>query len=134
MSGQFKGVYQRGDKDCVRASVASLFGVSLDDVPNFRGEDWGDDLQKWLRQRGMAFINVVYREGISSDLLPRGFTLGAVKSPSLPDPWKHCIVCKDGIEVWCPIRGTEAPKREVEEYTIIYSLNPALTQIEGQKP
>lgn len=50
---------QRGD--CMRASVASLFDLALEDVPHFAAaDDWWDVWLRWLEARGLRVANVFY--------------------------------------------------------------------------
>ena len=44
--------------ECVRCSVASLFGLSREEVPHFFAENagrWHVGLEEWLAQRGMKY-------------------------------------------------------------------------------
>lgn len=114
-----RGVLQENSDDCVRACVASLLGLPLVDVPRFCPESWGDELDEWLKTRGWGFINVAFT-GEQKDGVPRGFTIGAIPSPSYPEGWMHSVICLDGRIVWDPKSGPQPGTERASEYTVFY--------------
>jgi hypothetical protein len=117
-----KGVFQAKRTDCVRACVASLFELSLNSVPDFTPENWGNELDDWLFDRGLAAVNIRLDEEARQMPVPSGFSLGAVdtQSKDFPPEYKHCVVCFNGRVIWCPIRGEQDGTEAAHEYTIIY--------------
>ena len=124
---KFVGVLQAHPDDCVSAGVASLFGVSLESVPRFSAESWGDELDDWLASRGFGFINVRFPDDQKRGI-PSGYTIGAVATTSgrHPGSFMHCVICLDGMIVWDPLMGEQPGTERAEEYTIIYRLRPTL--------
>lgn len=51
-------IEQREDGDCLRAVLASLLHVPLDDVPRFKGNDWQVELNRWLAPLGLAYVQI----------------------------------------------------------------------------
>lgn len=44
--------------NCMEACVASIFELSLDDVPALEGDDWAAPLRRWLQARGLDCVTV----------------------------------------------------------------------------
>ena len=44
--------------DCMRACVATITGIPIEEIPNFSEPDlpWENLLNEWLRSRGWGFI------------------------------------------------------------------------------
>ncbi len=97
-------VDQKTDSDCLRASIASIFELNLEDVPYF-GESAKDvehsgivqdtDLRKWLAQHGISISPVtnpetLFARGAKSARAPWGFCVGGGKSPR--GDWDHSVV------------------------------------------
>lgn len=85
---------QRGD--CMRASVASLFELPLEDVPHFvEADDWWGEWTRWLEQRGLRIANAFYRVDDADPTRLTGwpgdvYWLATVKSPRGKT---RCCVC-----------------------------------------
>lgn len=120
-----KGVHQKSKTECVRACVASVFEVNLEDIPEFDPVNWDDELREWLSPMGLTTVNMSFADVPYDPTIPRGYTLGAVPTdnPDSPSHWKHCVVCLDGVVVWCPKRGVRPGTQRAEEYTVIYPLS-----------
>lgn len=96
---------QRGD--CLRACVASLFDLDVDDVPHFSAhEDWAGSYARWMRERGYVIGSprITTDEGDPTVLRGRPmdgiYWIGTVKSPR---GRVRCAVCKGegvAIEQW----------------------------------
>jgi hypothetical protein len=123
-----KGVIQDKETGCVQACVASLFEISLSEVPFFNPECWEQELQEWLEPMGLTTINMTFPQERLFDIdLPFGYTLAAIpaKHPGFPPDWKHCVICYNGHIVWCPLFGEQNGTERAQEYTIIYPLTLA---------
>lgn len=90
--------------DCLRAAVASLLCLSIDQVPHFLSKDnenredhWWDLMSRWLHARGLTMVNVPYREDWVSDWLRNAYYLLAGPSPRFPKEL-HQVVAR-GTEV-----------------------------------
>lgn len=64
------------DGNCERAAIASIFEVTLDDVPDFRaldqqGESWWWHLSEWCAARGVRPLRIGNVRG-AKDVLPIG--------------------------------------------------------------
>jgi hypothetical protein len=72
--------------DCMRASIASLFDVDYEAVPELRGDGWWQTLDDWLALRGLY---CVVRK--ASDFAPwKGLYL--IDGPSARGDWGHMAV------------------------------------------
>ena len=84
-------VAQLTGDECVRCSVASLLGLSRDEVPNFMATGtWYKPLQEWLSYRGLEMDVYDHTLEINAEYyLGQGHKNGV----------GHCVVMRDG-EVW----------------------------------
>lgn len=115
------GVLQSKRTNCVQACIASLFDLSLEDVPEFDPEAWQADLDAWLARLGMAAVTV----RMDNASVARGYSLGErAASADFPVHWRHCVVCLDGRVAWCPKNGAVEDGEFSEVHTFIYLLNP----------
>lgn len=122
------GIKQTKPDNCVQACVASIFELQLHEVPAFDAETWGDELSAWLEHRQLTMINIAFANDFPPERgIPKGLSLGAVatRSPRFPSSYKHCVVCRDGLIIWCPIEGQQAGTERAEEYTIFYPIDVA---------
>lgn len=57
IGGPPRMVYQEEPDECVRCSVASLFGMCKSELPNFfrSPSGWAERLQWWLKNRGLKY-------------------------------------------------------------------------------
>ncbi len=119
-----KPVRQAERDDCVRACVASVLELQLEQVPRFSPVTWGEELAEWLEPRGWAIFNVRLTED-APPTVPAGYSLAQIDAgPSFPSGWGHCVVCLYGAVVWDP-NGMQPPYERPKEHTILYPLNPA---------
>lgn len=87
--------------DCLRTCVASLLDLEARDVPNFVeksgkvNDDWHRDLTRWLRARGLAWIEFPY----PADGLP---VYHIVTGASPRGSYLHCCVGLKGAIVMDP--------------------------------
>lgn len=113
-------VMQRGPYDCVRASVASLFELAYEDVPEFDGDTdkWYYQLEKWLRLRHLSLMNVTYECELY------GWHLGSIQSTFNPE-WRHSVVTYNGYIVHDPMNGKQDGTVKPLDYLIIFPINIA---------
>lgn len=105
--------------NCTEASVASILGLSLSDVPNFRAkgvESFWDEFHGFFRERG--YEAVLFPKGwqfetlyLASGLSPRGV--------------HHMVVMQDGKIVHDP-HPSKAGIGEVESLWLIVPIDPAV--------
>lgn len=55
-------VFEDGKGDCLRACVASVLGLQVEDLPNFAECGFFDGLVKWLDASGMRVIQVRFSD------------------------------------------------------------------------
>ncbi len=79
--------------NCTRAAVATLFGITLQDVPDLpQNETWGDVLNEWLSRFGFQIINIHYPHN-NPEFVPRGYCL--VSGPAARG-FDHMVVYHNG--------------------------------------
>ena len=103
--------------DCMAACLASIFEVTLDDVPDFTGTinggDWFFELQKWLKAKNLSLLMLPAKP---LDV-PAGYAMAAVLSKTLAKPEDgHMIVVKNGLPIHDP--NPRVTKNQLDEYTI----------------
>lgn len=98
--------------NCLQAALASVFGLTLDEVPHFAEHaDWWDRLCSWCRCRG---YEVVRR---SADAV---VDIGIAVGPS-PRGVKHAVVVRDGQLVWDPHPSRSGLWAVFEIYELIHT-------------
>lgn len=88
---------QRGD--CLSACIASLFDLTLDDVPAFAAlcfdaghpETYHDDVRAWLDDHGWAEVTVRYDDLHDWSTLPGIFCIVTMPSQRYQNGW-HAVV------------------------------------------
>lgn len=89
-------VMQRAHNDCMRACVATLFAVSLDDVPDLHEGDWIKTLREWSSERGFTFLSSTIGNDTFHEQCSRGTFIVAGKSPR---GVTHAVIYRDG-KLW----------------------------------
>ncbi len=87
--------------NCLQACLASIFNLSLDEVPHFveHGASWYDDMQAWLMQRGYYALDLLFDDGYIPNVDIRGYhCLNGIS----PRGIRHSVVCKDGDMIHDP--------------------------------
>jgi hypothetical protein len=83
--------------DCLRACVASILELDIDELPNFHGDGWWDRWVAWGEARGLDFCCYA-----PEDLPPEAeYWIAGPDSPRIPDV-KHAVVVNGGEIVWDP--------------------------------
>lgn len=91
--------------DCLRAGVASLLGVPLDQVPDLLAGWHEDDETGWLHLVNQRLDAIGYCLSYTpSDRAPRGWSLQLGQGPGRH---AHVVVCWSGQPVHDPMPGSE---------------------------
>ena len=58
----YQTIIDKGHGNCMQAAIASLFELSLDDVPNFIefGHDWSQIMYEFIKKQGYDFDGTLY--------------------------------------------------------------------------
>lgn len=121
-----KKIYQtkfgETEGNCTAAAIASLLGISIDDVPEIIATDhtWIDELNEFLFTLGLYAVSVDARP--ESKRMLHGFHL--IGGKSLRGDFGHYIVGHDGEE-WFDVHPSGDWLEEVEDYLILVSLDPS---------
>lgn len=105
-------VYQTrfGDKNgnCFQACVASLFELTLEQVPDFCNEEprdeWSARYIRWLNERGLSYVplELVGPDALESDWLRDCFVIVSGKNA---DDVRHCVIYRNGQPAHNPNRN-----------------------------
>jgi hypothetical protein len=97
--------------DCLRASIATLLGVSIWDLPNFCWFRYGDHIkirdnwavlmQNFLSQHFNKFL-IFYKGKISHPKIKNMYYIMIVNTT---ENNRHAIVCRNGKQIYCPTNG-----------------------------
>lgn len=106
MTPVYQTIFTPPDGNCLQASIASIFELSLDEVPNFSlaREDWYKSYQEWLKDFGLY---VVYLE-CSQGFTPQGIHLITGTSPR-NTKIDHCVVGLNGKVIHDPYPNAFIP-------------------------
>lgn len=79
--------------DCFATCVAMVLDLDQDEVPNFcaAGDDWWDQFQAWLAERGLVAIQVRIHDASATCTVVPGVPV-IVTGPSPRGPWEHSVV------------------------------------------
>lgn len=116
--------------NCWAACVASLFELTLADVPDIEFESVNsspnsEDCKRfwriwrgWLRDRGYGMITV----GKGEVNVLAGFLIETGPSPR--GPWQHSVITEDGLLAHDPFPGGSGLAGPSESWDLIYPLDP----------
>lgn len=101
--------------NCFSACVASILGLTIDDVPDYQcdysDDQWWDKWEAWFAARGLI-------PDLTWDA-PAGYAMMSVRTPT-----PHCVVVLDGVMVWNPLGGLPLPTgTEIRHYMTILPLS-----------
>lgn len=87
--------------NCFSAAIASLFELSLDEVPNFNdhGSGWWDAFADWCAERGLWPIDIAV-DGDYYYFTPSGYYIVSGDSPR--GDFQHAVIYYDGEMVHDP--------------------------------
>ena len=119
--------------DCMRACIASIFEISLEEAPDFAGSivsgGWFFHLQKWLKGRNLSIL-MLSAKPVD---VPAGYAMAAVLSLTLKNPEDgHMVVVKNGLLVHDPNPANAGKSQDdytVTEYWAFTCVNPALMEV-----
>lgn len=119
-----KKVYQTKfglpDGNCHAAALASIFGVELEDIPDFYDSDshWYDEFVKFMVKRfGVQPIEVLNN---GCGWQPIGLHL--INGDSPRGDFKHAIVGESGKPIYDPFPGGNCELKSVDTYTIFAAI------------
>lgn len=84
--------------NCLAAAIASVLGLTLDEVPEFEEMSGGEYFVELVAFPATLGKRLVYHPRTHP---PKGLSVGTVNSPRFPDE-RHAIVCLDGKVVHDP--------------------------------
>ena len=120
-------VYQRRDDDCFRACVATILGISYDDIDepdiNLETDKWLHAWRLFLNSKG--FDICFFNYAVMDEWMPKGYTIGIGKSPRGKD---HAIICLDGKPFFDPFKNSTGYPEKFDSYGIITLINPFSAQ------
>ena len=110
--------------DCLRACLASVVGVKLEEVPHIGRNlwpsrdpvEWDAAVEKFLAEHGMYSFPI----GVGYKHLLRGYCLAIGQSPRHPDE-NHVVVYKDG-EFWHDPHPDGGGLVEVSHFSVMAAL------------
>lgn len=104
--------------NCFSACVASILELPLDEVPFFMGSegDWFDDLNDWLRDRGLYAIRFAFSDKYT--FYPAGYYIVGGVSPRNPDAL-HAVVALGDKVVHDPNPARQGVKKWVDWIVIM---------------
>jgi len=121
------------DANCYAACLASIFEVSLEEVPQPTSDDCTFEAwqrynarieSQFLAPRGFRTAEFGALTGDTGELAkPRGYSILTVESFGFAGA--HAVVCFDGEVVWNPLPGGETPGAAPICWTIFVALDPA---------
>tara|TARA_Y100000310_G_scaffold42448_1_gene39742 strand:+ start:271 stop:690 length:420 start_codon:yes stop_codon:yes gene_type:complete len=114
--------------NCMAACLASIFELSLEDVPDFSGNIangvWYGILSNWLAKRNLALHFPALNSGA-----PPGIQIMEVKSTTLSNPDDgHVVVIENGNVVHDPNPRAKAVGERISYWTFVV-IDPALTKV-----
>lgn len=128
------------DANCHAACIASIFEVSLEDVPQPHVGDL-DSIQSWhgylerlqrdfLDQRGVCALSFgVHTTDTGEEIKPRGYSILSLHLQSTQQG--HALVCLDGVPVHDPFPTTTQIEVTPLDWTLFALLDPAKTPVSG---
>lgn len=111
------------DGNCFAACIASIFELTLDEVPDYMGDDWHEWWNRWLAERNLTLIHWKIPDPDDPDSYrPPGYSLLGADSPR--GDWLHSVVCLDGEVVWDPHPQREMGLGTWRDWTVFAVLDP----------
>lgn len=113
------------DGDCMRACLASILELPLEDVPNYHGSTWAMRYQEWLNARNLMMLTWAHSDGQDGQdaVTETGYAILCAKSPR--GDYNHAVVTYAGEIVWDPSPHRDDGIGSYVEWTILVPLDPA---------
>ena len=110
--------------NCMSACIASLMGITIDDVPNFfeisnNDKEWWIELRKWLATHHFGIMTINFEQGWAERF--NGYLI--VSGISQRDIF-HATIWKNGKMVHDP-HSSKSGIKKPEQIDIIYCLDPS---------
>lgn len=123
----FQTIFDFKHGDCMRACVASIFELSLEEVPNFNDPDssyYAKNLEKWGSERGITAVNITLTND-DLDVIKNCWVIAVGKSPrDKNEEDRHAVVWYNGKVVHDPHPRGIGIKGKPEVYTIFILKDP----------
>lgn len=103
--------------DCLRACFASIFELSIDEVPHFadEGKNWLVEAERWLKPMGLCVAFRRFRDGPHSSppWWPSGWWIASVESENFEGA-THAVVMRgcwndDRVDDWTAVAHDPSP-------------------------
>ena len=120
--------------DCLAACVASIFEVSIKDVPHLDEDSWHQNLREWLNARSFSFV---YIESDAQSLAaPDGLSIACQSfyvstGEYAGEKRTHCVVSHNGTTIWDPWPGSgtfSQKSPETVSWIVFTVLDPSLCE------
>lgn len=100
--------------DCMRACVASILDLEIEEVPHFYAsgdqDTFDDELYAFLKSKGLAELNIKWRDMFKEQYIFRGVTgIYHIITGRTKDGAWHAVVGMDGEVVFDPDPDTHEP-------------------------
>lgn len=116
-------VNQRSNTDCVRACVASILEMHIDDVPDFNPVDWYSDLRTWLGSKIDGPSYVPMNTIVVPDFEIPAYGIGGVSIPG--NKWQHAVVTFGNEIRWDPGEHLNLPNGQLVEICYFVAVDPS---------
>ena len=112
------------DGDCLRACIASVLELPLEDVPAYLNDDMGARYNEWLRRFNLSLLAIRLDPGID---VPAGYHL--IEGPSRNGKDSHVAVGLNGKIVHDPDPTSRGEFKGGGNYWVFVTLDPARTLV-----
>ena len=94
------------DGNCMSACIATLFNISIDDVPIHYEENWLVDMSVWMSEKFGKYMVCCRFEEIedATKFLCGSMMITGVDSPH-PQVERHSVITRDGEVIFDPMVG-----------------------------
>lgn len=114
-------VMQVARDDCMRACLATYFGLTLAEVPGLETEQWHHEVRDFAHARGLGYVTIkVPNEEVFRESFSGGFLICTGESAR---GMRHAVIYKDG-ELWHDPHPGSTGIKAVEQVDFFYLLNP----------
>ena len=113
--------------DCMRACVASIFEMTIDEVPNFMENGpkaYADNLAAWCQAAGLKFLDILIEHKELMEYILSDHIIATGASPRNPE-YNHAVICKDGKVVHDPHPDKTGIIGPPQYYTVFLIKDPA---------
>ena len=123
-----------GSGNCGAACIASILEISIEDIPNFHGDDPKDadtywsNICKWCENKPFMLVSFyIPNEYDAKEILKDCWCIASGLSPRRTEEWhRHAVVWRNGEIVHDP-HPSRLGLREIDMYDVFIWKNPAKT-------